>query len=97
MRRPLSAELSADDRSLARRWVIGTASVYWTIAIALFGAALASSSAEKVTVTARSEQTGVVQNQMSARPYGSLPNIAQAMPACASWQPCKANGAGRVN
>jgi hypothetical protein len=97
MRRPLSAELSADDRSLARRWVIGTASVYWTIAFVLFGAALASSTAERATVTARSAQAALVQNQMSPRPYGSLPNIAQATTVCASSQPCKANAAGRLN
>jgi hypothetical protein len=97
MRRPLSAELSADDRSLARRWVIGTASVYWTIAIVLFGAVLASSSAEKVTVAAKSERTVVQQDRLGVRPYGSLPNIAQAILVCTASQPCKANGFGPVN
>ena len=70
MRRPLAVELSPEDRSLARRWVITSISIYWTIGIVIVAAVLASSTAGKVTVAVRpelkSEQKNLVQDH-SAR------------------------------
>jgi len=99
MRRPLSAELSVEDRSLAQRWAIASTSLYWTIAIVTIVALLASSTADKVTVAAKSGRKDLLQDRSGMRPYGSLPNMVQSMPACTASQPCtglKANGAGEA-
>ena len=88
MRRPLSAELSAEDRSLARRWAITSASLYSTIIIVIFAALLASSRADRVRVAAKSEQKDLLQDRSGTRPYGSLPNMVQSIPACTASQPC---------
>jgi len=92
MRRPLVAELSDEDRSLARRWVITSASLYWTIAIVIIVAVLASSGAKKVTVSAKAERADLLQDRSGTRPYGSLPNMVQAIPACTASQRCIETG-----
>jgi len=104
MRRPLAVELSPEDRSLARRWVITSISIYWTIGIVIVAAVLASSTAGKVTVAVRpelkSEQKNLVPDHSGPRLYGSLPNMAQAIPDCAASEPCrglKATGVGGTN
>jgi hypothetical protein len=99
MRRPLAAELSAEERSLARRWVLASASFYSTIVILIIGALLLTSRADKVTVAATSERKDFPQDRSTMRPYGSLPNIAQSILACTTSQSCaalKADGAGRA-
>jgi hypothetical protein len=95
MRRPLAVELSAEDRSLARRWVVASASFYWTIVIVIIIAMLASSTADKATVVTGS-------GQKEPRPgraglYGALPNPARLPTACTASQRCmvgRANGVG---
>jgi hypothetical protein len=98
MRRPLGTELSAEDRSLARRWAIALPSFYSTIlVIVMIAAALASSTATKTTVVASSEVKDPLRDQSDNRlyrplPYGSLPNVATA---CAASQPCIGKGQTR--
>jgi hypothetical protein len=102
MRRPLIAELGAEDRSLARRWATAFGSFYSIILVALIAAVLASSTADKAAtdeafVVARSERKDLAQDRSVIRPYGSLPNMVQPISACAALQPCmavKASGAG---
>jgi hypothetical protein len=90
MRRPLNAALGAEDRSLARRWVIGSASVYWTIAIVIIAALLTGSGADRVKIADASGQRGLLQGQSGTLPYGSLPNMVQSIPACTASQACMA-------
>ena len=90
MLRPLNTELSAEDRSLTRRWAIAVTSFYSTIVLVVVAAALLSSTADKVTVVASSEPQHVPRDQSGPRPYsplpyGSLPNLAAA---CTTAQPC---------
>jgi hypothetical protein len=93
MRRPLAAELSAEDRSLARRWAIALSSFYSTIVvIVIVAAVLTGSTASKLTVVASSEQKNLVLDRSGARPYGSLPNI---VAACTASQPCIDQGRTR--
>jgi len=98
MRRPLAVELSAEDRSLARRWAAMSGSVYWTIVIVISTAMLASSTADKATVATGSAQERFAQDRSDPLPYGALPNLAQ--PTCRTSQPClarKTSGAGATN
>jgi hypothetical protein len=100
MRRPLAVELSAEDRSLARRWVAMSGSVYWTIVMVMIAAMLATSTADKAAVASKREQTSLSQDRSDPLPYGSLPDIARPIPACNASQPCiarKANSAGAAN
>jgi hypothetical protein len=98
MRRALGTELSPEDRSLARRWEIAIPSFYSTVAIiAMIAAALASSTADKVTVVAGSKSKDLLQDQSGAQPrrpplYGSLPNL---VAACTAPQPCMGLGQTR--
>jgi predicted PurR-regulated permease PerM len=85
MRPPLDTALSAEDRSLTRRWAIAVTSFYSTIVMVIVAAALVSSTADKVTAVASSGPQHVSRNQPVARPYGSLPNLTAA---CAPPQPC---------
>jgi hypothetical protein len=103
MRRSMAVELSPEDRLLARRWAITSASL-WAIVIAIIAAVLASSTADKAAIAAKSgptsEQRDLVQDRSGPRLYGSLPNMAPAIPNCAASQPClslKATGVGGVN
>lgn len=95
----MAAELSAEERSLARRWALTGASLYSIIVILIIGALLATSRADKVTVAATSERKDFPQDRATMRPYGSLPNTAQSIPACTTTQSCtalKADGARRA-
>jgi hypothetical protein len=96
MRRPLAVELSADDRSLARRWVAMSGSIYWTIVIVIIAAMLATSTADRAAVETGPEQTNLTLDRSDPLPYGSLPNIARLIPACTTSQPCVARKASRV-
>ena len=85
MRRPLSTELSAEDRSLARRWAFAVTSFYSIIAIAIVAVGLATSTADKTTVVARVEPQHLLQDRSGTAsygplPYGSLPNAVAARP-----------------
>lgn len=57
MRRPLSSELSLEDRKLAIRWSVAISCLYSTIALLIVGGVLAagsSSTANKVSIAAKS-------------------------------------------
>ena len=99
MRRPLVAELNAEERSLARGWALTVGSLY-SIVIALIGVFLMiTSGADKATVTATSIQKQFSGDQSPMRPYGSLPSAVQTIPACAASPSCtslRADGAGRT-
>jgi hypothetical protein len=59
MRRPLSSELSAEDRMLARRWAIAVTAFYSTILILTVGGVLTAgtpSRTDNVSVVANSER-----------------------------------------
>jgi len=88
MRQPLSTELGTEDRSLARRWAITSASIYWTIAIVIIAALVMSSKADRVTVAVNPERSALLQDRSSLRPYGSLPNMVPAIAACTASRPC---------
>ena len=90
MRPPLSIGLSAEDRSIARRWAITGASIYWTIAIVIITALVMSSKADKVAVPVSSERSDLSQNRSGLRPYGSLPNMDHSIAACAASRTCVA-------
>jgi len=90
MRYPLSIELSAADRSLARRWFITTAAIYWTIAIVIIAALVMSSKADKAAVPVSSQRSDLSQNRSGLRPYGSLPNMAESIAACRASRTCVA-------
>jgi hypothetical protein len=86
MRRPLSTELSAEDRSLARRWAFAVTSFYSIIAIVVVAAALMTSTADKTSVVARAEPQHPLQDRSGTAsyvpvPYGSLPNAIAARAA----------------
>lgn len=100
MRRPLAVELSAEDRSLARRWLITSASLHWTIVIVIVAAMPACSRADKVTAVTGSEQKELWPDRSGPRPYGALPNLARLPAACTAAQRCmagRAKGAGGTN
>jgi hypothetical protein len=97
MRRPLAAELDAEERSLARRWALMSASLYSTILIFIVGALLATSRVDKVTVAATSLRKDLLQERSLMRPYGSLPDTARSIPACTqSCTGLKPDGAERA-
>jgi hypothetical protein len=99
MRRPLAVELSAEDRSLARRWVAMSGSVYWTIAMVMIIAMLATSTSDKTGLVTRPEETNLSQDRSDPLPYGSLPDVARS-PGCTASEPCiarKASGSGAAN
>lgn len=87
MRRPLGAELGAEDKSLARRWAIALPSLYSLILIlAMLVAALVSSTADKATVAATPSSENISQDRSGIRthgalPYGSLPGMVAAWSA----------------
>jgi hypothetical protein len=90
MRRPSSTELSAEDRSLTRRWAFAVTSFYSAIVIVMIAVALATSTADRTIVATNSESTHPMQDRADARshtpmPYGSLPNMGVA---CMGSQPC---------
>jgi hypothetical protein len=79
----LDTELSAEDRSLKRRWAIAVTSFYSVIVLVIVAAALASSTADKTTVVASAEPQHSLQDRSGAPshrllPYGSLPNAVAA-------------------
>ena len=86
MRRPLAAEFSVEEQSLARRWALTSVTLYSTLIIV--GMLLATSGAEKVTVTSTPEPTELLQERLPMRPYGSLPNAGRSVIACAAPQLC---------
>jgi hypothetical protein len=88
MRRPSSAGLSAEDRSPAQRWAIARTSLYWTIAIVIIVALLASSRTDKVTVAGQSGRKDLLQDRSGMRPNDWFLTMVQAMPACTASQPC---------
>ena len=81
MRRPLTTELSVEDRSLARRWAFAVTSFYSIIAIVVVAAALATSRADNATVMARAEPQHFWQDRSGPALYGSLPNLIAARAA----------------
>jgi hypothetical protein len=97
MRRPLAAELSAEERSLARRWALTSGLLYSTIAILAIGALLVISKADRVAVAAKFEPQDLLRERSPMRPYGSLPDTAWSTAACNASQFCKGltpDGAG---
>jgi hypothetical protein len=83
MRRPLNTELSAEDRSLKRRWVMAVTSFYSVVILVIVAAALISSTADKTTVVASAEPQRLLQDRSGTPshgplPYGSLPNAVAA-------------------
>jgi hypothetical protein len=97
MRRPLAVELNAEERSLARRWALTSASLYSTIVILIVGALLATSRVDKVTVAATSERKDLPQERSPMRMYGSSPDQARSIPACTEFcRDPKSDGAGRA-
>jgi hypothetical protein len=98
MRRPLAAELSAEERSLARRWLLTSGSLYSIIVILIIGVLMMTSGADKATGTATSERKEFSLDRSPMRPYGSLPGTVQSIPACTASQSCaalRAEGVGR--
>jgi len=74
MRRPSGTELSAEDKSLARRWAIALPSLYSSILIiAMLVAALVSSTADKATVVASPPSKNLWQDRSGIRTHGALP------------------------
>jgi hypothetical protein len=88
MRRPLAVELSAEERSVARRWALASAALY-SIAILAIGMLMMTSRAYKVAAAASSKGKGLPQERSTMRPYGSLPNAARSTSACTASQSCK--------
>jgi hypothetical protein len=98
MRRPLVAELSADEQSLARRWLLTSGSFYSIIVILIIGVLMMTSGADNATVATASEPKQFSPDRSPMRPYGSLPDPIQSIPACAASRSCaarRAEGVGR--
>jgi hypothetical protein len=100
MRRPLVAELSVEERSLARRWLLTSGSLYSIVIALIVVILMVTSGADKATVTATSLQKQFSGDRSALRPYGALPNAVQSIsiPACASpsCTSLRAEGAGRT-
>jgi hypothetical protein len=99
MRRPLVAELSAEERSLARRWLLTSGSLYSTVIALIAVILMVTSGADKATVTATSLQKQFSGDRSALRPYGALPNAVQSIPPCVASPSCtslRAEGAGRT-
>jgi hypothetical protein len=97
MRRPLTAELTADERSLARRWLLASGSIYSIVVAFIVVVLMITSGADKATVTATSLQKQFAGDRPALRPYGALPTAFQSIPACSASQSCtslRAEGAG---
>jgi hypothetical protein len=90
MRRPLVAELSAEEQSLARRWLLTSGSLYSIIVVLIIGILMMTSGADNATVTATSERKQNSLDRSPMRPYGSLPDPIQSIPACAASRSCAA-------
>jgi hypothetical protein len=90
MRRPLVAELSAEEQSLARRWLLTGGSLYSIIVILIIGILTVTSGADNATVTATSERKQISLDRSPMRPYGSLPDPIQSIPGCAASPSCAA-------
>jgi hypothetical protein len=90
MRRPLVAELSAEEQSLARRWLLTSGSLYSIIVVLIIGILMMTSGADNATVTATSERKQISLDRSPMRPYGSLPDPIQSIPACAASRSCAA-------
>jgi hypothetical protein len=96
IRRSLGDEHSAEDRLLARRWVIAIPSFYSTIIVIMtIAAVLANSTA---SFSAKSERKDLLHDRSGPRLlYGSLPNMVDVDLACTASRPCmglRANGVG---
>ena len=69
MRRPLTAELSAEERSVARRWLVTGGSLYTMIVALVFGVLMLTSGADKAEMAATSERQALSQDRLPTRPY----------------------------
>jgi hypothetical protein len=94
IRRPLVAELSAEDRPLARRWAIALPSVYAVIAVAIIAAVLAGSGADKPAAATSFDRKAFLQERSGIRLYGALPNLGQSVLACRDTWRCTAQAGG---
>src|SRR6202012_3598900 len=98
MRRPLTAELTADERSLARRWLLASGSIYSIVAAFIVVILMVTSGADKATVTAASIQKQFAGDRPTLRPYGALPTAFQSIADCTASRSCtalRAEGPGR--